>query len=270
MIFKKIKKILLMFLVIIVFLGAFQWYNNMQSKCRKSSYTYEDNSLPKEFNGFKIGYLSDLNLVNKDDLTKLEKAVKDINEQEVDMILFGGDIYNSNSFEIDKVSSILRKLKSSYGKFALLGEKDQSESTNCNNLLTEAGFEVLHNELRTIYYNDASIQLIGLENNGDCSGVINDTNKDTYKIAFVHQPDFFKEVSNHEVNLQLSGHTLGGYLRIPFIGGIITKDKGSEYVSGKHTLNNTTLYISNGFNKEATQNYRFLTHDEFNIITLKR
>ena len=59
----------------------------------------------------------------------------------------------------------------------LLGDKDQNDSSTCSNILTEAGFEVLHNEVRNIYYKEDIIQLIGLENTGDCSGLINETNE---------------------------------------------------------------------------------------------
>lgn len=99
---------------------------------------------------------------------------------------------------------------------------------------------------------------------------VNETNEKSYKIALIHQPDYFKEISQYSIQLQLSGHTLGGYYKIPFIGGIETKDKGKNYVNGKHTKNKTTLLISNGFNKESSENHRFLTRDEVNIITLKR
>ena len=128
----------------------------------------------------------------------------------------------------------------------------------------------MHNEVRNIYYKEDIIQLIGLENTGDCSGLISETNEKSYKIALIHQPDYFKEISQYSIQLQLSGHTLGGYYKIPFIGGIETKDKGKNYVNGKHTKNKTTLLISNGFNKESSENHRFLTRDEVNIITLKR
>ena len=103
----------------------------------------------------------------------------------VDLILFGGDIYSNDSFETDQVSQILKNIHSRYGKFAVLGEKDQGDSTNNTNLLTEAGFEVLHNELRYIYYKGSIVDLLGLENSGDCSGLISEDNKDHYKIALV-------------------------------------------------------------------------------------
>ena len=93
-------------------------------------------------------------------------------------------------------------------------------------ILTEAGFEVLHNESRSIYYKDAVIDLLGLENTGDCSGLINENNNNHFKIALVHQPDYFTQIKESSVQLQLSGHTLGGYYKLPFIGSIETKEKG--------------------------------------------
>lgn len=267
---KKIKKIILCILSLFLVLCLYQWYIQSKDTYRFKSVTYTQKTLPKEFNGFTIGYLSDLNLSTKEDLNHLKEAVKDLNKKDVDLILFGGDIYSNDSFETDQVSQILKNIHSRYGKFAVLGEKDQGDSTNNTNLLTEAGFEVLHNEVRNIYYKEDIIQLIGLENTGDCSGLISKTNEKSYKIALIHQPDYFKEISQYSIQLQLSGHTLGGYYKIPFIGGIETKDKGKNYVNGKHTKNKTTLLISNGFNKESSENHRFLTRDEVNIITLKR
>ena len=267
---KKIKKIILCILSLFLVLCLYQWYIQSKDTYRFKSVTYTQKTLPKEFNGFTIGYLSDLNLSTKEDLNHLKEAVKDLNKKDVDLILFGGDIYSNDSFETDQVSQILKNIHFRYGKFAVLGEKDQGDSTNNTNLLTEAGFEVLHNELRYIYYKGSIIDLLGLENSGDCSGLINEDNKDHYKIALVHQPDYFTQIKESSVQLQLSGHTLGGYYKIPFIGGLETKEMGKKYVSGKHTNNGTTLLISNGFHKESNDQHRFMTYDEINIIKLKK
>ena len=70
---------------------------------------YTQKTLPKEFNGFTIGYLSDLNLSTKEDLNRLKKAVKEFNKKDVDLVLFGGDIYSDSSFEIEKVSQNFKK-----------------------------------------------------------------------------------------------------------------------------------------------------------------
>lgn len=267
---KKIKKIILCILSLFLVLCLYQWYIQSKDTYRFKSVTYTQKTLPKEFNGFTIGYLFDLNLSTKEDLNHLKEAAKDLNKKDVDLILFGGDIYSNDSFETDQVSQILKNIHSRYGKFAVLGEKDQGDSTNNTNLLTEAGFEVLHNELRYIYYKGSIIDLLGLENSGDCSGLISEDNKDHYKIALVHQPDYFTQIKESSVQLQLSGHTLGGYYKIPFIGGLETKEMGKKYVSGKHTNNGTTLLISNGFHKESNDQHRFMTYDEINIIKLKK
>ena len=84
----------------------------------------------------------------------------------------------------------------------------------------------MHNELRYIYYKGSIIDLLGLENSGDCSGLISEDNKDHYKIALVHQPDYFTQIKESSVQLQLSGHTLGGYYKIPFYWRIRNKRNG--------------------------------------------
>ena len=137
---KKIKKIILCILSLFLVLCLYQWYIQSKDTYRFKSVTYTQKTLPKEFNGFTIGYLSDLNLSTKEDLNHLKEAVKDLNKKDVDLILFGGDIYSNDSFETDQVSQILKNIHSRYGKFAVLGEKDQGDSTNNTNLLTEAGF----------------------------------------------------------------------------------------------------------------------------------
>ena len=144
---KKIKKIILCILSLFLVLCLYQWYIQSKDTYRFKSVTYTQKTLPKEFNGFTIGYLSDLNLSTKEDLNHLKEAVKDLNKKDVDLILFGGDIYSNDSFETDQVSQILKNIHSRYGKFAVLGEKDQGDSTN-NTLV----FRVDKNEKFSCYF----------------------------------------------------------------------------------------------------------------------
>lgn len=260
--------IILLGLLLILFVGDHLF--GFSSNYSFSQDTFSSNTIPKEFDGFTIAFISDLNIADKSDLTRIDKIVNELNEKDIDMIVFGGDIFDSTPFENEQTIEVLKSIHSKYGKFAVTGEKDQTDINTCTNILTESGFEVLHNEIRNIYYQNACINLIGLENNGDCSSLINDSNKNNFKLAIVHQPDYFDEVKKSSVQLQLSGHTLGGYIRLPFLGGMIKKDLGTNYVSGQHESNNTTLIISNGINKETNEKYRIFTRDEINIITLKK
>lgn len=261
--------IIILLALLLVLFGIDQFFG-LGSHFRFTSQMYTSDKLPQEFQDFSIAFISDLNIADKNDLTRMKTIVKQLNQKDADMILFGGDLFDGDVFEQEQVIKILKSIQSKYGKFAITGEKDQIDLNSCQNILTESGFEILHNEMRQIYYQDTYIQLIGLENNGDCSQLINDNNANDFKLAFVHQPDYFDDIKKSDVQLQLSGHTLGGYIKVPFFGGLYTKDLGKKYVSGKHIDKDTTLIVSEGFNKESDENYRIFTNDTINIITLKK
>ena len=92
----------------------------------------------------------------------------------------------------------------------------------------------------------------------------------SYKIVAVHEPDYFNTTSNNEIALQLSGHTMGGYIRLPFIGGLFKKTNGNTYVSGEHTKSKSQLLISNGLGMEDGYEYRLFCPNQINIVTLKK
>lgn len=228
--------------------------------------TYSDSKIPEQFNGFKIAYISDLNLVDDKSVARFKEIVDKLNKENIDMFVFGGDIYKTAAFDNENVINIFKSIKTSYGKFAVLGEKDIADTITSQTILNEGGCEVLHNESRRIYYNQAFIDLFGLENNGDVSGLLNEHNQDSFKLAVVHQPDYFKE-SSKSVDLQLSGHTMGGVVKLPLIGGIFTNSEGKTYVSGEHSLNKSDLIISNGISLDD-YTFRLFTQNEINIIKL--
>lgn len=186
------------------------------------------------------------------------------------MVIFGGDLFDSNPFDNDEVINLLSKIKSSYGKFAVLGEKDLASLNDVSVILNEGGFEILHNEYRPIYYNNAVIGLFGLESSGNVAGLINENNQDVYKLVAVHEPDYFDETSESDIALQLSGHTMGGYIYLPGIEGLLKKIYNVNYVHGYHEKNNSQLIISNGLSLESNVNFRLFCPNQIDIICLKR
>ena len=166
------------------------------------------------------------------------------------------------------VLECLKNIQSKYGKFAVLGEKDMIYLNETNTLLQESGFEVLHNEYRKLYYNGSSIALFGLETNGDVSGLINETNQDSFKLVAVHEPDYFNDCYK-AIDLQLSGHSMGGYVSLPLVGSIHDRELAKSYVYGTHHKKNAYLVISNGLGNEMDYSYRFNCPNEVLVITLK-
>ena len=76
--------------------------------------------------GCKIGFISDINLQKSSDVTRLKKIVTSLNKEKVDMVILVGDLFSATPFDNDKVIELLYNIKSKYGKFAVLGEKNLS------------------------------------------------------------------------------------------------------------------------------------------------
>lgn len=270
---KKLRLIKILLLSIMIIASGFSYYHShyiAPNSYQVAKTTITNSSLPKEFNNFEVAFISDINLQNSSDVKRFKEIVTSLNKENVDMVIFGGDLFLNNPFDNDKVIKILSSINTKYGKFAVLGEKDLLFSNDVNVILNEGGFEVLHNEYRPIYYQDATISLFGLEGTGEIRGLINETNQNNYKLVAVHEPDYFKTTAKSKIALQLSGHTMGGYIHLPIIGGLTKRTNGSIYVSGNHQEGKSKLVISNGLGMEDDHNYRFLCPNQISIITLKK
>lgn len=266
--FRSIKILLVSILIISVGFGYYHSRYIAPMDYQTKNYTISNTLVPEIFTDFKIGYISDFHIKTSEDIERLKKIVDTLNAKECNMVIFGGDLYDSQIFDNDKVAKILKEITTTSGKFAVLGEKDLATVNDISAILVESGFEVLHNEYRKLYYQDSFISFFGLEANGDISSLLNDENKDTFKLVSVHQPDYFATVKEN-AQLQLSGHSLGGYINIPFIGGILKKDNANKYINGKYTGNNSTLLVSNGLGNESTFNYRLNCPNQIVVVRLE-
>ena len=80
--------------------------------------------LPKAFDGFKIVQISDIHSGSFDDKEAVKKGIDMINDQQADLLLFTGDLVNSEKDEINPYMDIFSELKAKHGKYAVLGNHD--------------------------------------------------------------------------------------------------------------------------------------------------
>ena len=66
------------------------------------------------------------------------------------------------------------------------------------------------------------------------------------KILLAHQPKNIFEAARAGYDLQISGHTHGGQVNIPFWGAPILPVHNKSYISGLVTAPKTSIFISKG------------------------
>lgn len=263
--FKLIRRLILLLIVFgLLFLGYYTYAISPKDYAFKT-YEYVNKNVDSKLNGFKIAFISDINLTNTKSIERLSKMVDKLNEYPFDMIIFGGDLYDGSVIDSKNVSNTLKKISCKYGKFAILGEKDKATSLEVTQVLNDGGFEVLENVVRTIYYKETSFSLIACDESTDITSLKGDTK--TIKIGITHQPDSFQSHQG-KVNLQLSGHSYGGSIYIPYYGALLAPSGAKTYNHGIYEESGSTLLVSNGFSGPESFPYKFFARNEINFITI--
>jgi len=244
-------------------------------------YRIADEKIPYNFGGVKVVHFSDLLYKSTVNLGDVKNMVNRINELKPDLVFFtGGLISKGKSLtdeEIQELSSVLKEIDFTIGKFAVKGDEDADEFSI---VMADSGFEVLNNSGAFIYNKALTpIYVAGLSSS--ISDAINvestfelvdtDANKDAYfKILLMHEGDSATSVlkSRDDVNLILAGNSLNGSVVLPFYGGIFESRGSAKYKKPFYEVNGTLIYISSGLGTKDI-NYRFNNKPSFNFYRLK-
>ncbi|WP_240795392.1 metallophosphoesterase [Aquibacillus halophilus] len=237
----------------------------------------KSHKLSNNFNSFTIAQFSDTHLGFHYTLDQLTDLIKILNSQQPDVVVFTGDLVDApNQFNWnDKLIQILSDINAPYGKFWIYGNHDHGGygTDIVKETMDRSGFTLLKNTNATIKKNDDSIVLVGLDDvmlgNPNIEHGMQHVSPENLTILLVHEPDYADLVKNYEVDVQLSGHSHGGQIQIPFIGHVYTPILAEKYVEGNYSIGNTPLqlYVSRGIGTTRLP-YRFLCKPEITIFTL--
>jgi len=92
-----------------------------------------------------------------------------------------------------------------------------------------------------------------------------------YKLLLYHSPDLIEAAAAVDIDLQLSGHTHGGQIRVPFYGAIFTSSTyGKRFEMGRYDVEGTVLYVSRGLGMEGSvaPRARFLCPPEIVVVEI--
>ena len=261
-----IRRLILILIVLsLIVTGVYTYFISPTDYCFKNE-VFTHKNISSQLNGFKIAFISDINLTNQDDISRLNTIIDNLNEYAFDMLIFGGDLYEEKVFNTKDVAAILKKIHCKYGKFAILGEKDEKSSIEIQQILNNGGFEVLNNETRTLYYKETSFELIAASDDYDVSKI--KQNAKLVTIGVCHQPDSFTKNKDY-VDLQLSGHSYGGSLYIPLLGPLSTMEGAQIYNHGIYEEKKSSLIVSNGLSGPSSFPYKLFARNQILFVTLK-
>ncbi len=232
--------------------------------------------LPAGLDGLTIGQLTDLHVGPLVDASQVARAAKALMAHTPDLITLTGDFISRSADYAASCANALAQLSAPLGVFAVLGNHDYWAGRIDETIaqLERVGIRVLRNENVTIGAGNGRICLIGVDDVWDTQPnlplAMAGVSQDMCKIALVHHPDYVEETAKYEVDLQLSGHSHGGQVRLPFIGALFLPAMAIKYPMGLQWVNaHTQIYTSRGIGDVALP-VRFNCSPEVTLLRLRR
>lgn len=271
---------LFLFLIILI-LGVYLYARYYEpSRFIVKEYRIASEEIPTNFSGIKIIHITDIYFGNTTDLKNVEVMVEKINELKPDIILFTGNLFGNNVKKVEELKSILMKLDSNLGKYAVKGNNDYIDEYS--SFMEEINFKVLNNEYDLIYNEGLTpIYLCGLTSSlkegVNIENCVNgyktleeDSYKPNYKIFMVHEGDVAKEIMTSDVkaNLILAGNSLNGTINLPYYGQLIIPKGSKEFFGSHYKREDTEIYVSSGLGTDQYP-YRLFNPPSINFYRLK-
>jgi len=231
--------------------------------------------LPESFKGTKLVHFSDVHLGHYCEPKDLQQITEQIAAEVPDLICFTGDIVDEGTRVLSSVVPILSELQAPFGKYAVLGNHDYRarEQQVIRHAWAASGFEVLDNRNIRLRKNDDELFIAGIDD--ALHGVPNLAQALTgipvgkAVILLAHEPDFADEAAQHPISLQLSGHSHGGQVRLPFIGHLLTPKLARKYVQGLYQVGPHSMYVYTNRGLGTTiLPVRLFCRPELTILTL--
>lgn len=237
--------------------------------------------LAETFDGFKIALISDFHFGPYTGAREIGAAVRAANQLKPDAMALLGDFVSeplagdrrAGAKKAEPCAKVLSDLNSRLGSFAVLGNHDHATDPEfVGNALTSRGIVVLRNRSRAIEQDGKRLWLVGVDDvlasRARMSEALAGVPSAETRVLLVHEPDFADQSSQYGINLQFSGHSHGGQIRLPGMRPLWLPDLAQKYYDGYYRVRNTQLYTNRGV---GTINlpFRFLCPPEVTLVTLR-
>jgi uncharacterized protein len=239
---------------------------------RLEQVTLRLSDLPARLDGLRIGQISDMHLGMHYSFENSRWAARQMAAQRPDLLVFTGD-FVSYEHAIPALPEVLSELPPApLGSFAVPGNHDYWEGVpEIQQALATLGIELLINTSRLISVGGEGLLVAGVDDMWDgvpdLTATMAGAPRGAFRLLLAHCPDHADEAARHDVQVQLSGHTHGGHMRLPGLGSFCLPRYGWRYPIGHAQVGTTRLYVSRGLSGLPL---RLGCPPEATIITLRR
>lgn len=221
------------------------------------------NRLAESWDGFRIAQLSDLHYDDYFSVVPLRKAVDIVNGLQPDLVVVTGDFVTSrgrahrrqNAIRAAKVigpcAQLLAKMRAPFGIMASLGNHDvEADPSHIIDVLQSNNISMLRNRSVPLERENKRLWLCGVDD--ILSGkprldlALKEIPAGEPAVLLAHEPDWADFVAKYPVDLQLSGHSHGGQIKLPLIGAPYLPPLARKYPWGLRQIGGLTLYTNAG------------------------
>lgn len=250
------KKLFYLLLIVLISATLYAYYVGTTGLEVKEYFVVSE-KIANGFDGFKIVQFSDTLFSSKTVIESINEIVNAINEVNPDIVVFTGDLLKENIDYEENLITSLSLIKPTFKKYAILGDHDND---NSKDILEKSDFLLIDDKCESLFNKDITPILI-------CGKTYEEQNTEhSYMINLIHKPDDFY---NAAADLTLAGHSLGGLIRLPYVGGLINSSGASVYTDDKYNHDGKVMFVSYGigtdniplrlFNKPSINYYRLMT-----------
>lgn len=181
----------------------------------------------KDVTPYRIALLTDVHYDSVQDSSVLKDKIQEINEQNVDIVVLGGDIVEEGTSKekMQEVFQLLGGIKNRHGVYYVYGNHDRQPYTNRRTYTDEeleqailaGGIEILEDSFVEI---GGDLILAGRKDaawgqtkqRASVGEILEGADREKYVIMADHQPVDAEENAAQGVDLELSGHTHAGQI----------------------------------------------------------
>lgn len=242
----------------------------------------------ESFETTKLGYDESVRILQIGDLhmdrvrgldLKLLRAAENL---QPDIIVFTGDTLSYSSVNDpvawSSANRVFRSLRAPLGVYAVPGSPPVDPDHVLREVYKDTKVRLLRDETVPVSVGGSEIELIGISCSHkpfvDAPKLQEQAREpsDNFRILLYHSPDLAPNAATFDIDLQLSGHTHGGQVRLPMFGAIYTSSLyGKKFESGRRMIGDTAVYVTRGLGLEGAgaPRVRFLCRPEITLWELR-